>query len=107
MDYEHTCRSCRGTGFHKCACTPRIEWEEIPRPLVRLAGIEVSAWDLLDQLSAMRSLVARAEVERGVLHLHARQTAYVLAPPERYEPHKNQPVFDYPTEQLVLPLARA
>jgi hypothetical protein len=31
----------------------------------------------------------------------------MLAPPDRCEPYKNQPLLDYPIEQLVLPLARA
>ena len=108
MGHEHMCDSCRGVGFYKCElCKPKVEWEEIPRPLVRLCGVDVGAWDLLDQLSSIRSLVVQAQREGDLLHLRTRSAKYMLAPPDRCEPYKSQPLLDYPIEQLVLPLARA
>lgn len=104
MGYDHNCRSCSGSGFAKChACTPRIEWEQIPRPLVRLCGVDVVAWDLLDTLSSMPALVAHARRDGDGLHLQTRKLERRVASPAYWEPHKNQPVFDdYPVGQLVL-----
>lgn len=108
MGHDHDCDSCRGVGLYTCeVCKPKVEWEEIPRPLVRLCGVEVGAWDLLDRLSSIRSLVVRAHREGGLLHLRTRSAKYTVAPPDRFETFKNQPLLDYPIEQMVLPLTRA
>ncbi len=108
MGYEHSCGTCSGTGFRKCReCTPKIEWEEIPRPVVRLCGVDVSAWDLMDQLSSIRSIIVRALADGTQLQLQTRRTKRIVSPIGRHEPRKNQPVYEYPVEQLVLPLARA
>jgi hypothetical protein len=104
MGYDHTCHSCRGTGFSKCeTCTPKIEWEQIPRPRVRLCGVDVLAWDLLDALSAMPALVAQARRDGDGLHLQARTLERRVHAPSYWEPRKDQPVYDdYPVGQLVL-----
>jgi len=106
MDHEHDCRSCHGTGFFKCPCTPTIEWDDIPRPLVRLCGVEVGAWDLLDKLATIRALVVNVRAERGsvIIAHHDACVAVTLAPPGSNEPQPTG-VFDYPTDQMVLQLA--
>ena len=105
MDYEHTCRSCGGRGFHKCAaCTMTIEWEDIPRPLVRICNVEVGAWDLLDALSLLRTSVARAQAEGERLVLHTDKDRRVVEPAAHYDTRTQQPVLDYPTDQMVLPV---
>ena len=61
----------------------------------------------MDQLSSIRSIIVRALADGTQLQLQTRRTKRIVSPIGRHEPRKNQPVYEYPVEQLVLPLARA
>lgn len=103
MGHDHGCPTCDGTGFRKCVCTPRIEWNEIPRPLVELCGIAVSAWDLLDKLSSIRALIVKAREVHTMLELQTRSALYTVPAGLRHESEsQSQPLLRYPARTWMV-----